>query len=118
MSPAKKVPGVVEAVASRRPTTSCSSKVKRSPSWLPRAKRLLREGVAAIKVEYEVLPHYVNDTDLAAAKAAGMTGKGGKNISLAKEPGDDDDEDEFTEKEINRCSKSRPWWSKVNTAFT
>ncbi|MBL8829765.1 MAG: xanthine dehydrogenase family protein molybdopterin-binding subunit [Planctomycetaceae bacterium] len=105
LSPAKKVPGVVEAVALKKADDELLFQGEEIAVVAAESEAAAAEGVAAIKVEYEVLPHFVNDTDLAAAKAAGMTGKGGKNISLAKEPGDDDDEDEFTEKEINRLLK-------------
>jgi xanthine dehydrogenase YagR molybdenum-binding subunit len=63
------------------------------------------EGVAAIKVEYESLPVFVLESNLAAAKAAGRTVKGGGKSLTQKEPGDDDDEDEFVAKEIDRLLK-------------
>lgn len=62
-------------------------------------------GVAAIKLEYEELPVFVDDEDLKAAEKAGRTGKGGGKTELEREPGDDDDEDEFVEKEIARLLK-------------
>ncbi len=64
-----------------------------------------RAGVAAIKLEYDELPVFVNDEDLAAAEQAGRTGKGGGKTELEREPGDSDDEDEFVEKEIARLLK-------------
>lgn len=63
------------------------------------------EGLAAIKVEYEMLPVFVDEENLAAAEAAGRTGKGGSNTQLEKEPGDDDDEAKFADKEIERLFK-------------
>lgn len=63
------------------------------------------EGVSKIKVEYELLDVFVNDADLAAAEKAGRTSKGGGKVQTEKEPGDDDDEEEFIEKEIDRLFK-------------
>lgn len=64
-----------------------------------------KAGVAAIKLEYEELPVFVNDEDLEAAEKAGRTSKGGGKTELEREPGDNDDEDEFVEKEIARLFK-------------
>lgn len=63
------------------------------------------EGVKAIKVEYELLEVFVKEQDLEAAKAANRVQKGGRDVALVKEPGDNDDEDAFTEKEIQRLLK-------------
>ena len=60
------------------------------------------EGVAQLKVEYELLDVFVTEEDLQAAEAAGRTRSGGGGIELEKEPGDDEDEDEFETKEIAR----------------
>ncbi len=64
-----------------------------------------RAGVAAIKLEYDELDVFTNDEDLDAAEKAGRTGKGGGKTELVREPGDDDDEDAFIEKEIARLFK-------------
>jgi xanthine dehydrogenase YagR molybdenum-binding subunit len=61
-----------------------------------------REGVARLKVEYETLEVFVRDEDLEAAQAAGRTQRRGGQVQLVNEPGDDEDEEEFEEKEINR----------------
>ena len=63
------------------------------------------EGVAKIKVDYEILDSFTNDEDLAAAQKAGRTAKGGGKAVTAREPGDDEDEDEFVEQEIARLFK-------------
>lgn len=60
------------------------------------------EGVAAIEVEYEVLDFYVDDSNLEAAEKADQTRRGGSNVKLENEPGDDEDEAEFEEAEIKR----------------
>ena len=64
-----------------------------------------KEGVAALKVEYEVLESFTKDEDLQAATAAGRTSKAGGKAETENEPGDNDDEDEFVEKEIERLLK-------------
>ncbi len=61
-----------------------------------------REGVAAVKVEYELLPVFVEDHDLEGAENAGRTSRGGDRVQAEREPGDDDDEDEFYDKEFER----------------
>ena len=64
------------------------------------------EGVAAIKVEYEKLPVFVEEDNLEAAKKAGRTFPGGGKTQTEKEAGDDDDEKEFAAKEIERLLKA------------
>jgi xanthine dehydrogenase YagR molybdenum-binding subunit len=64
-----------------------------------------REGVKALKVTYEQLDVFVADDDLEAAKAAGRTHPAGKQVKLVNEPGDDEDEDAFEQKEIERLLK-------------
>jgi xanthine dehydrogenase YagR molybdenum-binding subunit len=63
------------------------------------------EGRAAVKVEYEILPVFVNDEDLAAAEKAGRTSKGGGKVTLEKEPPAGADEDAFATAEIERLLK-------------
>ena len=64
-----------------------------------------REGVSKIKLELEELDVFVDAEDLAAATQAGRTGKGGGKIETEREPGDEDDEDEFIEEELERIFK-------------
>jgi len=61
-----------------------------------------REGVAAIKLEIEKLPVFTSDEDLQAAEEAGRTAQAGGKTQTEKEPGDNDGEEEFIEKEIQR----------------
>ena len=65
-----------------------------------------REGVAAIKLDIEKLDVFTNAEDLQAAEEAGRTAKAGGKSQTEREPGDDDDEDEFVEKEIARLFKA------------
>jgi xanthine dehydrogenase YagR molybdenum-binding subunit len=63
------------------------------------------EGLAAIKADYELLDVFVDEEDLAAAEKAGRAKKGAGKVQLENEPGDDEDEEEFEEKEIARLFK-------------
>lgn len=60
------------------------------------------EGVSKVKIDYEVLPSFTEDENLQAAEMAGRTLKAGGKVQTENEPGDDDDEDEFIDKEIAR----------------
>ena len=64
------------------------------------------EGVSKIKVQYEVLDSFTAEDDLEAAIKAGRTKRGGGKSLTAREPGDDDDEDEFVDAEIERLLKA------------
>jgi xanthine dehydrogenase YagR molybdenum-binding subunit len=61
-----------------------------------------RDGVAQLAVEYEALDVFVRDDDLEAAERLGRTKRAGGKVELVNEPGDDEDEEEFEEKEVNR----------------
>lgn len=63
------------------------------------------EGVSKLKLTYEMLDAFTLDEDLEAAEAAGRTAKAGDKVVTEREPGDDDDEDEFVEKELARLFK-------------
>ena len=63
-------------------------------------------GVAALKVEYELLDVFVKEENLNAATKAGRTQKAGGKTELEREPGDDEDDDEFEQKEISRLLKA------------
>lgn len=64
-----------------------------------------REGVSKVKVEYELLDVFVEDNNLEGAEKADRTARAGGATETEREPGDDDDEDEFVEKEIERLLK-------------
>ena len=64
-----------------------------------------REGASKIKVKYEQLDVLVDDEDIQAADKAGRTHKAGGKVELVNEPGDDEDEEEFENKEIARLLK-------------
>lgn len=60
------------------------------------------EGLRAIKVEYEVLPYFVNEQFLDAATEAKATNRSGSAVSLENDAPEDEDEDEFVEVELKR----------------
>ncbi len=64
-----------------------------------------REGLSKVKLEVEKLDVFTSAEDLQAAEKAGRTSKGGGKVETVNEPGDDDDEEEFVEKEIERLLK-------------
>src|SRR5262249_43468253 len=61
-----------------------------------------REGLNAVKIEYEQLPVFVQDSDVAAAKAAGRAAAGGARSQLEKEPDAGENEQAFAQKEVER----------------
>ena len=63
------------------------------------------EGVNNLRFEFEELDVFTEDDNLAAAQDAGRTGRGGGKVVTQREPGDDDDEDEFIELELERLFK-------------
>jgi xanthine dehydrogenase YagR molybdenum-binding subunit len=105
VAPALKVPGVVEAM----PLKKSGDKIEFQGDIIvvvaAESLGAAREGVAACKIEYELGPVFVQDSDLAAAKAAGRTTPGGGKVQTEKEPGKDDNADEFAAKEIERLLK-------------
>ncbi len=66
------------------------------------------EGVKALHdkgFKFEQLDTFTNDEDLMSAEKAGRTKPAGGKAVTEREPGDDDDEDEFVAKEIERLLK-------------
>lgn len=63
------------------------------------------EGVANLKVTYDQLDVFVQDAELELAEEAGRTARAGGKSVTQREPGDDDDEDEFVDAEIERLFK-------------
>ncbi|MEX2173383.1 MAG: xanthine dehydrogenase family protein molybdopterin-binding subunit [Pirellulaceae bacterium] len=105
VAPALKVKGVVHAEPLKQSGNEIEWQGELLAVIAAETEAAAREGVAAIKVEYEMLPVFVEEDNLAAAEAAMRTSKGGGKAQTEKEPGDDDDEDEFIEKEIARLLK-------------
>jgi xanthine dehydrogenase YagR molybdenum-binding subunit len=106
VSEAKKVPGVRSVHLMKEPGNEIRWQGDLIAAVAAETEGAAAEGVAAIKVEYEMLDVFVDDEDLAGAEAAGRMKKGGENTELEEEPGDDDDEDEFNDAEIDRLLKA------------
>ena len=103
--PAKKVPGVVEVLALKKAGDRVEFQGDILVVVAAESEGAAREGVAACKVEYDQQPVFVQDSDLEAAKAAGRTSSGGGRVQTEKEPGANDNADEFVKKEIERLLK-------------
>lgn len=104
-SAAEKVPGVVNIQLMQKVGAELNWQGDPIAAVAAESESAAAEGVKAIKVDYELLDVFVNDEDLEAAKAAKRTGDAGKNVQLENEPGENEDEDEFVEKELARLFK-------------
>jgi xanthine dehydrogenase YagR molybdenum-binding subunit len=100
--PAEKTPGVVHVHVLRKPDTEIQWQGELIAIVAAESEGAAREGVANLKVEYEVLDAFTRDDDVEAAKTAGRTGRGGSKVKLEKEPGKDQKESEFTDSELKR----------------
>jgi xanthine dehydrogenase YagR molybdenum-binding subunit len=101
-APASKVPGVVHVHVFREPGAEIQTQGDLIAAVAAETEGAAREGAAKIAVDYELLDVFARDEDLQAAEAAGRTKKAGGKVELVNEPGDDEDQEEFEEKEINR----------------
>lgn len=111
---AKKVPGVVHIEVLQAPSKDKDGKdVFPEISWqgeilavvAAESEGAAAEGVSKIKVDYEKLDVFVDDSNLEAAEKAKRTGSGGGKVQTQNEPGDKDNENEFVEKELARLFK-------------
>jgi xanthine dehydrogenase YagR molybdenum-binding subunit len=73
-----------------------------------------REGLAAIDVQYEMLPVFVQDSDLAAAKVAGRATPGGSRTQLVNMPKEGEDAAKFANDEIDRLLKEAAFTVEAN----
>jgi xanthine dehydrogenase YagR molybdenum-binding subunit len=105
ISAAQKVPGVVEVMPLKKEGDKVEFQGDLIIVVAAESEGAGREGVAACKVEYEQQPVFVQDSDLAAAKAAGRTSPGGGKVQTEKEPGKDENADDFAKNEIERLLK-------------
>jgi xanthine dehydrogenase YagR molybdenum-binding subunit len=103
-SAAEKVPGVVHVhiLEHAQPGAEINWQGELLAIVAAETEGAAAEGVAALKVDYELLESFTSDHDLAAAEAAGRAARGGGKVQTTNEPGDDEDEDEFVDKEIAR----------------
>jgi xanthine dehydrogenase YagR molybdenum-binding subunit len=105
VAPALAVPGVVEAM----PLKKSGDKVEFQGDIIvvvaAESEGAAREGIKAVKVEYEQQPVFVDDSDLDKAKAAKRTSNGGGKVQLEKEPDAGVSESDFAKGEIERLLK-------------
>lgn len=102
VEPAKQVPGVVSVQVLIKQGEELKWQGALIAAVAGESEAAAREGVHAIKVEYEVLPYFVNEEFLDAATLAKVTNKGGSTVELEKEAPENEDEDEFVEAELKR----------------
>ncbi len=105
VSAAEKVPGVVNIQLMQKEGAEVKWQGDPIAAVAAENEAAAAQGIAAIKIEYKPLDVFVQDQNFEAAKAAKRTGEAGKNVQLEKEPGENEDEDEFVEKEIERLFK-------------
>lgn len=100
---AEKVPGVVAVKLMKQVGNEIRWQGDQIAVVAGETEGAVGEGLKAIKVEYELLDVFVKEEDLAAATAAGRTGKGGQSVQLEREAPDGvDNEDAWNDKEIER----------------
>ncbi len=104
VSGAEKTPGVVhvEVLPQGKKDTEIEWEGELLAVVAAESEAAAREGVSKIKITVEELDVFADESNLTAAEVAGRTGKGGGKAETVNEPGDDDDEDEFVEKELQR----------------
>lgn len=102
---AEKTPGVVHVTVQNGPGKEIQWEGEIIAFVAAETEGAAREGASKIKVKYERLDVWVDDEDLEGADKAGRTAKAGGRVELVNEPADDEDEDAFEEKEIERLFK-------------
>lgn len=105
--PAERVPGVVhvEVFPHAQPGSEIRWEGELLAVVAAETEAAAKEGVEAIKVEYELLDVFVDDENLEAAQQAGRARRAGGRAVTEREPGPNEDEDEFVNKEIERLLK-------------
>jgi len=88
VAPALAVPGVVEALTLKKSGDNIEFQGDLIVVVAAESEGAAREGVAACKIEYDLKPVFVKDSDLAAAKAAGRTTPGGGDSPGRREGSD------------------------------
>ncbi len=113
-SAAEKVPGVVYVHLINAPKKNDAGEVETPEIQTQGAliaavaaetEAAAAEGIAELKVEYELLDVFVADEDLAAAEEAGRTKRAGGRVELDEsqgEPGDDEEDEEFENRVIEQ----------------
>lgn len=100
---AKKVPGVRGVFLAKEPGAEIHWQGDLIACVAAETEGAASEGLAALKIEYEMLDAFVQDEDLAAAQAAGRAKPAGGKVALEKEPGEEvEDEKAWQAEEIER----------------
>ncbi|HEY2839228.1 MAG TPA: xanthine dehydrogenase family protein molybdopterin-binding subunit [Pirellulales bacterium] len=105
LSAAAKIPGVIKVAAMKKPGDEIRWQGDPIAVVVGETEGAVAEGLKAIKLDYEALPIFVNDEDLAAAEKADRASGGGGNTQLEKEAPEGTDEDKFADQEIERLLK-------------
>jgi xanthine dehydrogenase YagR molybdenum-binding subunit len=105
VAPAEKIPGVVKALPLKKSGDEVDYQGDILAVVAAESEAAAREGAAAVKVEYELLDVFVQDSDLEAAKAAKRTAPGGKAAQTEKMPKENEDQEAFVASEIERLLK-------------
>jgi xanthine dehydrogenase YagR molybdenum-binding subunit len=101
-SAAEKLPGVVKVLVLRPAETEIQTQGELIAAVAAESEGAAREGVSALKVDYEPLKVFVKDQDVERAEQLECTKRAGGRVELEREPGDDEDEEEFENREIER----------------
>lgn len=105
LSAAKATPGVVHVEALKEVGHEIQWNGELIAVVAAESEAAAAEGVANLKITYKQLDVFVEDENLEAAEEAGRTARAGGKSVTQREPGDDDDEDEFVDAEIARLLK-------------
>ncbi len=106
VKPALKVPGVVAAEALKKPGDEIQWQGDLVAVVAGETEGAVAEGLAAIRVQYEVLDVFAQDDDLEAAQQAKRTRRAGQSTKLERDiPEDVEDEEAWEEEELRRLFK-------------
>jgi xanthine dehydrogenase YagR molybdenum-binding subunit len=99
---AKKVPGVVYIDVLAKEGREIEWEGELLAVVAAESEGAASEGASKIKVTYDELPIFVESENLEAAEKAMRTGRGGGRAQTERQPGANENADEFAEKELQR----------------
>jgi xanthine dehydrogenase YagR molybdenum-binding subunit len=104
VAPALSVPGVVaaEVLPHAEPGSEINWEGELLAVVAAESDGAATEGLAKIRVDYELLDVFTAEQDLEAAQKAGRANDAGSKSATENEPGEEDDEDEFVDREMER----------------
>jgi xanthine dehydrogenase YagR molybdenum-binding subunit len=106
IAPALKVPGVVHAETNKKSGDTIEFQGDLLAFVAAETEGAAAEGVKAIAVQYEMLPSFTQDSDLAAANAAGRVTRGGGRSLTEAMPKENENPDAFVAAEVERLLKA------------